>query len=351
MPDAPADQPADQPVPLLPEPPAQPERAPDVPVPPGAYPGPPNPGYAPGPGYPPGAGYPPNPGYPPSPGYPSGPGNPPGAGYPPNPGYPSGWPRAGAPPFAGYQYPGMGAPAPKRSRLGLIVTVVVAVVAVGCLGAGTAVFFLVRNVSDHVVSADPAGLPTDFPTDLPTDEPTDDPTTDPGDPSSVVHAGDIKRFVLARPAGAHDWPHAKADQAITLTTATVDFGLPKESQDDLQEDGFKDGYVRRWVDGHGDRVLVRVFRFDDPDDPDAGEEFGDFDIEADQDAGWGATRDVPEVPQGAAFVKPTREKDGYQEALAVYSFADISVTILTEQPPPASATLPDKLMGQEYHLL
>ncbi len=120
---------------------------------PGAYPPPPGYPPAPPPGYPPvppgqPAGSPP-PGYPAAPGYPTAPGYPaaPPAGYPAAPGYPpAGYPPPGYPP--GYPAPGYPPPAPpKKSRVGLIVGIVAAVLVVLLAAGGTAIYLFVRSVS------------------------------------------------------------------------------------------------------------------------------------------------------------------------------------------------------------
>jgi hypothetical protein len=258
------------------------------------------------------------------------------------PGYPPGWAGAAPPPPPGFLYPGIGAPAPKRSRTPVIVTAVAAVVILACLGFGTATFFAVRHVSSgETVSA---SGPTDLPTDFPTDDPTGDPTPD-ADPT---HDGDLKQYVIGRPSTARTWPKVKAEQALNLTSAAANFADPAEAQLILQRYGFKDGYTRRWIDKHGSYITVRVLRFTDAG---GGDNFASFYIDANQAGGWGTPQEVPGVPNAAGFVKPKKEKNGFQRSLAVGDAADIVAIVLADQLPPASPSTPDATLSDEFNLL
>jgi hypothetical protein len=254
-------------------------------------------------------------------------------------GYPLGWTGAAPPPSPGFVYPGLGAPAPKRSRAAVIVSIVAAVVVLACLGFGTATFFAFRHLDAAPVVNAP--VPTDYPTDhLPTDDPLPDP--------EPTHGGDVKRYVIDRPATAQTWPKVKAEQALDLTSAAANFGSPAEGKLVLQRYGFKDGYTRRWIDEDGSYITVRVLRFTDAG---GGDNFTNFYIDANQAGDWGEPEDVPGVPDAAGFVKPKKEKNGFQRSLAVGDAGDVVAIVLADQLPPARSATPDALLSDEFDLL
>jgi hypothetical protein len=217
------------------------------------------------------------------------------------------------------------------------------VVVLACLGFGTTAFFVVRHVAaDPVVDAP---VPTDYPTDhLPTDDPTDGSLPD----AEPTHDGDIKQYLIGRPATAHTWPKVKAAEALDLAGAAANFSNSAEGKLVLQRYGFKDGYTRRWIDDRGDYIIVRVLRFADAGD---GDNFANFYIDSNQASGWGEPDDVPGVPEAAGFVKPKREKNGVQRSLAVGDSGDIVAIVIADQLPPARASTPDALLANEFHLL
>ncbi len=252
-------------------------------------------------------------------------------------GYPPAWTGA-APPPPGFVYPGIGAPAPKRSPAAAIISVVAVVVVLACLGFGTAAFFAVRHLDAAPVVNAP--VPTDYPTDLPTDDPTPD--------AEPTHDGDLKRYVIGRPATAHAWPKVKAEEALNLTGAAANFSDPAEGKLVLQRYGFKDGYTRRWIDQTGSYLIVRVLRFADAS---GGDNFASFYIHANEASGWGEPDDVPGVPEAAGFVKPKPEKNGFQRSMAVGDATDIVAIVIADQPPPASPSIPDAVLSDEFGLL
>jgi hypothetical protein len=339
VPDAPADQPAA-------EPPAQPPLAPGQPAEPGtAATG--TPAWA----------------HPEAPGArlsttPS-PTTTPPAPLPPPATWPATWP-AGAPagghPQPSYLQPGFTPAGPLTSRAATIVTVVAIVVAIACLGFGTAVFFTLRHDGGlDRASAQPGRSPTAFP--LPTDQPTDDPG-DPGDPEDPsdgsgtadesIHVGDIRRFIVERPAGAHLWPNVAAEQPLDLNQAAAGFADPAQGAQILRRYRFKDGYARRWVDGPGNYITVRILRFATAGD---GDNFTNSYIDAIQAGGWGEPQAVPGLDRAAAFRQPKPAKTGRQSSLAVGDAGDIVAIVLAEQHPPASISVSNTELTTEFGLL
>jgi hypothetical protein len=267
---------------------------------------------------------------------PAGSWGPPGA---PTTGFPA--PDAGWPPPPGWQHPGFPPPKPKSSRAAVIVTVVAVVVVLACLGFGTAAFFTLRHDDSlDQASSRPDGSPTAFPTDEPTDQPDDQ--------ADSTHTGDIKQFITERPTGAKSWPDAKADQALNLAAAAANFADPAEGKLILQRYHFKDGYERRWIDDEGDFIAVRVLRFAAPGD---GDNFTNFYIDANQGTGWGDPQPVPGIDTAAGFVQPKPSKTGFQRTLAVGNAGDIVAIVLADQLPPASASVPDSELIDEFGLL
>jgi hypothetical protein len=227
----------------------------------------------------------------------------------------------------------------------VIISVVAVLIVLACVGFGTATFFVVGHLDSARTAAEP--LPTDFPTDLPTDDPTD--PADPAQPGTdPAHAGDLKHYLLERPATAQVWPKVKAEEALNLTSAAANFSNPSEGKRVLQRYHFKDGYTRRWIDTDGNYIIVRVLRFGDAGD---GDNFANFYIDANQASGWGTPSDVPGLPDAAGFVKPKKEKNGFQRSLAVGDSGDVVAIVIADQLPPASPSTPDDLLYNEFGLL
>jgi hypothetical protein len=260
-------------------------------------------------------------------------------------------------------YPGYAPPPPpsKPSRAGLIASVVSGVVAVLCVGAGTTTFFVVQHLDQPGNSTGrPVALPTVDPTAAPTETPTDASTETPAGPSTkpsntvVVHHGDLKRLMMGQPAGARKWPDVKTVEALTLTTATADLAqLGMISPDDdgeasLIEDGFTDGYVRRWIDKHDTYVTVRIYRFDHAG---GGVEFANNKVGGAEADVWGeARRNIKDDPNAASFVQP-KTRRGLQEALVAGGFSDIAILVTTQQRPPAAATVAKSVFSDEHRKL
>lgn len=255
-------------------------------------------------------------------------------------------------------FPGQATPPPpKPSRAGLIASVVTAVIALLCLGAGTTTFFVVRRLAEPEYSTGrPVALPTADPTETPAAAPTDAPTNPSTNPTVgvVVHNGDVKRLMMGPPAGARKWPDAKAGEALTLTTATAELadlglGVPGDpGEGDLLRIGFTDGYVRRWIDKHGNYVTVRIYRFDHAG---GGVEFANNEIGTAEGVDWGdAQRNIKIDPNAASFVQP-KTRNGRQEALVVGGLSDITIVVTTQQRPPATATVAKSVFGDEYKKL
>ena len=231
---------------------------------------------------------------------------------------------------------------PKSSRAAVVVTVVAIVVVLACLGFGTVAFFTLRH-DDSLDRAEgqPGTSPTaePFPTDLPTDEP---------DPADATHDGDITQYIVDLPAGAHPWAGAKADQPLDLAAASANFANAAEGKLVLQRYHFKDGYARRWIDDKGNYITVRVLRFGTSSD---GDNFTNFYIDANQGTGWGDPQPVPGLQTAAGFVQPKPSKTGFQRSLAVGDAGDIVAIVLADQLPPASPSVPDSELIDEFDLL
>ncbi|MFI6075406.1 hypothetical protein ACIA5C_27980 [Actinoplanes sp. NPDC051343] len=277
---------------------------------------------------PPAGSYPPPGSYAPPEGYQA----PPAGSYPPPsgwPGNPGAWPAGPVPPQK-----------PKVSRAALIVTIVAIVVVLACLGFGTAVFFALRH-DDSLDRAE--GGPGTSPTAGPAGRATDEP----GSPNDT-HDGAIADYIIDAPAGTHPWAGARADEALDLTGAAANFADPSDGKLVLERYHFKDGYARRWVDDHGNYITVRVLRFASPGD---GDNFTNFYIDANQGTGWGDPQPVPGLDTAAGFVQPKPAKSGFQRSLAVGDAGDIVAVVLADQAPPASATVPDTQLVDEFDLL
>jgi hypothetical protein len=229
------------------------------------------------------------------------------------------------------------------------VSVVAGVVALLCLGAGTATFFVVRHLGEPETSTGrPVALPSAGPTETPAQPPTDPSTKPPN--NSVVHNGDVKRLMMGPPAGARKWPNVKAVEALTLTTATADLadlgmGEPGDlGEGDLLDVGFTDGYARRWIDKHGTYVTVRIYRFDHAG---GGLEFANNMVGGADGTIWGSgRRNIKDNPNAGSFVR-LKTGNGRQEALVVGGYSDITILVTTQQRPPATATVATSVFGDE----
>jgi len=230
-------------------------------------------------------------------------------------------------------------PRPRASRAAVVVTVVAIVVVLACLGFGTVAFFTLRH-DDSLdrAEAGPGSSPTAFP--LPSDLPSDG--------TESTHDGDIKQFVLERPADGHAWTGVKADEPLDLSGAAAKFADPDEGKLILQRYHFKDGYARRWIDNQGNFITVRVLRFATAGD---GDNFTNFYIDANQGTGWGDPQPVPGLDQAAGFVQPKPAKNGLQRSLAVGDAGDVVAIVLADQLPPARASVPDSKLTEEFGLL
>jgi hypothetical protein len=231
--------------------------------------------------------------------------------------------------------------------------VVSGVVAVLCVGAGTTTFFVVQHLDQPGNSTGrPVALPTADPTETPTETPAQTPAGPSAKPSNtiVVHHGDLKRLMMGQPAGARKWPDVKTVEALTLTTATADLaelGMLSPGDDgeaSLIEDGFTDGYVRRWIDKHGTYVTVRICRFDHAG---GGLEFANNEVGGADGTIWGSgRRDIKDNPNAGSFVR-LKTKKGRQEALVIGGYSDIAIVVTTQQRPPATTTVAKSVFGDE----
>jgi hypothetical protein len=220
-------------------------------------------------------------------------------------------------------------PPPKPSRAGLIVSVLTGILAFLCLGAGTTTFFLVNHLTEPQHNTGrPVALPTADPADTPAA-----PATEPPE-SQALHTGDLRSFLMAPSAGARKWPHVKATETLTDTTAAAELaglgmGVPGDlGEDDLDDLDFTDGCVRRWIDRGGAYVTVRIFRFDHTD---GGVEFANTKAVAADGAIWGtAQRDVQGDPNAADF-QQTKVSNGLHTTLVIGGFSDVAVLVTTQQ--------------------
>jgi hypothetical protein len=217
------------------------------------------------------------------------------------------------------------------------------VVVLACLSFGTVVFFTLRHDGSlDQASSRPGSSPTVFPL------PSEAPTAAPGNGGGDTHDGDIKQFVLERPAGARTWPKVTAEEPLDMNAAAANFAKPSDGRQVLERYGFEDGYTRRWIDAQGDYVTVRVLRFLTAG---GGDNFTNSYIDANQGSGWGDPQPVPGIDTAAAFVQPKPAANGLQRSLAVGAAGDIVAIVLADQPPPAKATVPDLGLSDEFGLL
>jgi hypothetical protein len=245
-------------------------------------------------------------------------------------------------PPPGWFPPGMAPPKPKASRAAVIVTVVAVMVVLTCLSFGTVVFFTLRHDDSlDQAEAQPPSAPTaePYPTDLPTDEP---------DTADEAHTGDITQFIVDPPDDSRTWSGVKANQGLNLAGAAANFADPAGGKIILQRYHFRDGYERRWIDGDGNYVTVRVLRFTTASD---GDNFTNFYIDANQGSDWGDPQPVPGLDTAAGFVQPKPTKNGFQRSLAVGDAGDIVAIVLADQEPPASLAVPASELTDEFDLL
>jgi hypothetical protein len=253
------------------------------------------------------------------------------------------------------------APAPpKTSRAGLIVSVVTAVLALLCLGAGTTTFFVVRHLAvPRYRTERPVTLPTGDATQTPGDPSTQTPAGTATDPptqpptNAFVHDGNLNRLIMNPPAGAGRWPNVKTVETRTVTTAAAELadlgmGAPgSDGEQELLQYGFTDGYLRRWIDKHNTYVTVRIYRFNQSG---CGAAYANNKIGGADPAVWGtAQRNIRDVPNAASFVRP--KKNGLQEVLVVGGLSDILIVVTTQQRPPATTSIAISVFGAQYKKL
>ena len=241
--------------------------------------------------------------------------------------YPQPYPYLGYPPPAAY--PPMGPPpAPRKQHTKLIIGGVVVLVFVACTGVSTAVKIMGPTLNRSPVAT----------------------ATSPyaSAPPARTHGGDLSQYAVAAPTDARTCNSHPTDQNLTLDQAAALSTNPTARAMAFRRYEFQRGFSRCWISNTGTLVDLRLYQFSTAELAGA---FHTQDVLANTRGSWGATTDVPGIPGGKSFVKSTLDKDGYAQTLSVCQLGDISVAIATNQLPPASASVSNQILVDEYAML
>ncbi|HKT04508.1 MAG TPA: hypothetical protein VJT31_33755, partial [Rugosimonospora sp.] len=253
-----------------------------------------------------------------------------GAGWGAPPGQP-GWPAQPYP--YPYQQPAAPqAPARRNNRVVLFLVLGIVAALLVCGGLATATVFVVRGQNSGSTRAS---------------GPTPAPAA-----SGKTHTGDLRTYLVAKPAGARDWQQPlgtdeklSRDQEAQLSVTDSQSRLSR-----LNMYNFVDGAVRTWDGTNGDVVAVRLLRFDNPGDAE-----GFYQADASESmSAFGMTNVSPidGVDEGLRFANPTVDSVGYIHYYSEARNGDVVALLIVGQHTSQGVPAPvDQLFKQQYDRL
>lgn len=165
---------------------------------------------------------------------------------------------------------------------------------------------------------------------------------------AAAHAGDLRRYLIAAPAGSHPWPQPLGtDGKLSLAQAASLSSNRTARRKRLIEDHYLQGAVKSWVTEAGTWIDVRLYRFGSAADA-RSLYLTDIDGSssstpvADQSA-------VTDVPGARAFADPKPDSSGFISVIAVGVKGDVVFIVdAAEHSKRASLGTPDMLMREQY---
>lgn len=285
----------------------------------------PDPRYQPGAEYQPVAPYQPGPEYPPvAPYQPAG-----YPGVPYNPGYGPALP-----------YP----VAPRKSRTGRTIAIVVSVVvviALACVGGVVLAVVTGAKPAKQMASVTPGQSATAGPTVTATPSPSD---------TLRAHTGDLRNFLLTPPATSRPAPFPLSKNGLlTIKQDAALSGNPAARIAYLKRFHFKREAVVAWHDTEDTLVNIRLLQFSSAEN--AANYFSEDIAGIASEYTSKNTHTIAGVPGGRTFATPKKDKYGYTQTTSFATRGDVVIVMFTLQIPPLSVDIANTLVSKQYDKL
>ncbi len=180
------------------------------------------------------------------------------------------------------------------------------------------------------------------------------PPAPPGRPAPRDHSGDLRRFLLARPAAAvQNFKPRATNGAMSRKQLASYYGDPKDAEKFLAGEGFIAAATVNWIDRAGNQVEIRMARFGSPNQ--AWAVFNrDFEYVPHSRELAGATNSVPwkiGYSDAGIFTNDTKNKWGNQLSRGVAVRGDVMFNIWIYQKAPQTIVLTQALLYQQWNRL
>jgi hypothetical protein len=223
--------------------------------------------------------------------------------------------------------PGWTQPPRRSDRVVWIIASVVVVLLVACLGLGTVGYVATRHTKD------PAATGNHVPPS----------SAEPG-----AHADTLAQYLVPIPPGAPTWPNQPAEEGLPdLEPLRLELDSPAVDVGFLQEDNFRRGYERRWIDGKGTTIEAHLFQFQGAD---GAAHYARMTEEAAEVVfGWGEPRPVPGAVGAVVQIRTFADKS--VRAIGVVLSGNLVAIIDTKARSPYDPKPLNALLTQQAQLL